>query len=303
VRYEVTHRTVYAYASDVSVSHHVARLMPRSLPAQRCFAHELSIEPNPSLVTHREDYYGNRTTFFTVTTSHRLLAVISRSQVELSPRATPSAAETPPWENVRDLFRGEQASSAAEVQEFIYPSALVRQLPSLAEYAAESFAPQRPALDAVLDLTGRMARDFKFDPTATTIATPLEQVIKNRRGVCQDFAHFQIGCLRAMGMPARYVSGYLETLPPPGKTKLTGADASHAWVQVFIPPTGWIDVDPTNNLLPSDRHVTVAWGRDFDDVSPIRGVIVGGGKHELSVAVDVMALKETTPAAVERLAG
>jgi transglutaminase-like putative cysteine protease len=149
-------------------------------------------------------------------------------------------------------------------------------------------------LAAVLDLTRRMFNDFKFDPKATTIATPLEQVIKDRRGVCQDFAHFQIGCFRALGLPARYVSGYLETRPPPGKPKLAGADASHAWVQVFIPPAGWVDVDPTNNLLPSDRHVTVAWGRDFDDVSPIRGVIVGGGKHALGVAVDVTPLHEST---------
>lgn len=294
MRYEIVHKTVYTYSSDVSVSHHVARLMPRSLPSQRCLGHELIADPDASLVTHRDDYYGNRATFFTVAGLHRKLVVTARSLVEAEPRAKPAAAETLPWENVRDLFTGDDPADP-EVQEFIFPSMLVPRLPELADYAARSFSRNRPVLEAVIHLTQRMFKDFKFDPKATTVATPLEIVIKNRRGVCQDFAHFQIGCFRALGLPARYVSGYLETLPPPGKSKLVGADASHAWVQVFIPGFGWLDVDPTNNLLPSDRHITVAWGRDFDDVSPIRGVIVGGGRHELTVAVDVTPLKEPAP--------
>jgi transglutaminase-like putative cysteine protease len=274
------------------VSHHVARLTPRPLLFQRRIAHELTVNPSPSLVTHRDDYFGNRTTFFTVAGSHRTLTVTSSSEVEILARPASATADLAPWEAVRDLFCGHKASSATEAQEFIFPSAFVPRLRALADYASESFAAQRPMLEAVSGLTRRIFNDFKFDPRATTIATPLEQVIKDRRGVCQDFAHFQIGCFRALGLPARYVSGYLETEPPPGKVKLAGADASHAWVQVFIPSTGWVDVDPTNNLLPSDRHVTVAWGRDFEDVSPIRGVIVGGGKHELSVAVDVTPLKD-----------
>lgn len=293
MRYEITHRTAYAYTSDVSVSHHVARLAPRALPFQRCFAHELTIDPRPSLVTQREDYYGNRATFFTVSGAHRSLVVTARSQVELLPRELPSAAGTPPWENVRDLFRRHDAAPGTNTQEFIFPSAMIPRLPELAEYAAESFVARRPLLEAVLDLTRRMSADFKFDPKATTVATPLEQVIKHRRGVCQDFAHFQTGCFRALGLPARYVSGYLETLPPPGRARLVGADASHAWVQIFIPGEGWLDVDPTNNLLPSVRHVTLAWGRDFSDVSPICGVIVGGGRHELRVSVDVKPVDET----------
>jgi transglutaminase-like putative cysteine protease len=186
---------------------------------------------------------------------------------------------------------GENNSAVApEMQEFVFPSSLIRRLPALGDYAAGSFVAGRPLLEAIMDLTRRIHGDLKFDPKATTVATPLEQVIRNGRGVCQDFAHFQIGCLRAIGLPARYVSGYLETLPPPGKPKLVGADASHAWVQAFVPPVGWIDIDPTNNLIASDRYITVARGRDFDDVSPIRGVIVGGGKHELSVGVDVTPL-------------
>ena len=293
MRYEITHRTAYAYTSDVSVSHHVARLAPRQLLFQHSSAHELTIEPSPALVTQREDYYGNRTTFFSVAGSHRTLVVTARSRVELSPRRIPIAADTPAWEEVRDLFRRHDAAPGTNTQEFIFPSALVPRLKELVDYANVSFVAGRPLLEAVVDLTARMFVDFKFDPKATTVATPLEQVIKHRRGVCQDFAHFQIGCFRALGLPARYVSGYLETLPPLGKPRLVGADASHAWVQVFIPGTGWVDVDPTNNLLPSDRHVTLAWGRDFHDVSPIRGVIVGSGQHELKVAVDVESLPGT----------
>jgi transglutaminase-like putative cysteine protease len=292
MHYEITHRTIYSYATDVSVSHHVARLTPRTTASQRCVAHELAIDPNPALVTHHDDYFGNRTAFFTVASAHRKLSVTSHSRVEVLPHEAPLAVNTPPWETVRDSFPGNGASMPPEIWEYVFTSSLVPRLPALADYAAESFVAGRPLLDAVLDLMARLHRDFKFDPKATTVATPLEQVIRNRRGVCQDFAHFQIGCLRALNLPARYVSGYMETMPPPGKPKLAGADASHAWVQVFVPGAGWVDVDPTNNLLPSDRHIITAWGRDFDDVSPIRGVIVGGGKHELSVGVDVIPLAE-----------
>jgi transglutaminase-like putative cysteine protease len=158
---------------------------------------------------------------------------------------------------------------------------------ALRRYAAASFPAGRPTLEALLDLTQRIYRDFTYDPRATTVSTPLNQVWRTRRGVCQDFAHFQIGCLRALGLPARYVSGYLVTKPPPGKPRLVGADASHAWVALYCPGVGWIDADPTNNVLPAEHHITVAYGRDFSDVSPVKGVILGGGHHTLSVAVDV----------------
>ncbi len=227
-----------------------------------------------------------------MTGSHRTLGVTSRSHVEVRPRSAPRAPDTPAWEQVRDLFRNDDSAVEMRVREFLYPSVLVPRLPELHHYAAESFPRGRPLLEAVLDLMQRMFSDFVFDPKATTVATTMGQVIKNRRGVCQDFAHFQIGCLRALGLPARYVSGYLETLPPPGKPKLLGSDASHAWVQLFVPDVGWVDLDPTNNLLPGDRHITVAVGRDFEDVSPIRGVIVSGGKHQLTVAVDVTPVTE-----------
>jgi len=165
---------------------------------------------------------------------------------------------------------------------------LIAGSPVLAEYTAPSFTKERPLLEAVADLTGRIHRDFTFDRTATTVATPLQTVFRTRRGVCQDFAHLEIACLRSLGLAARYVSGYLESVPPPDQPRLTGADASHAWVSVFCPPVGWVDVDPTNDVLADERHVTVAWGRDYGDVSPLRGVILGGGQHALHVGVSVV---------------
>jgi transglutaminase-like putative cysteine protease len=287
VLYDIIHRTTYSYASDVSISHHLARLEPRDSPGQRRVSHALEIEPAPSCISRRDDYFGNPSVFFNLTVSHRMLTVIARSCVELEPRLPPPPLDTAPWETVASLGR-EPGSESAAAREMIFPTALIPRHPALAGYASASFLPGRPALDAVLDLTRRIHEEFVFDPKATTVATPLEHVIKNRRGVCQDFAHFEIGCLRGLGLPARYVSGYIETLPPSGQERLAGADASHAWVQVFIPGNGWIGVDPTTNLLVGERHVSVAWGRDFNDVSPLRGVIVGGGRHVLNVGVDMV---------------
>ena len=286
MRYEVTHGTHYTYAHEVSVSHHVARLTPRALPRQQCLECELQVEPTPALAHRRDDYFGNLATFLTVEGPHSQLLITARSVVEVTSPSLPIPSETPAWEVVRGLCR-EGEEGAVEGSEFVFRSPLIPSRAEFADYANSSFVAGRPILESVVDLTARIFREFKFDPKATTVATPLEQVLKERRGVCQDFAHFQIACLRSLGLPARYVSGYLETLPPPGKPKLVGADASHAWVQAWCAGAGWIDVDPTNNVLPTDRHITVAWGRDFSDVSPIRGVIVGGGDHELKVAVDV----------------
>jgi len=287
VNYEIVHRTVYEYSSEVSVSQHVVHLTPRTLPGQQCLRHELTIDPVPALVTRRDDYFGNPTASFTMASAHRTLVVTARSEVAVHSRHWPAAGETPAWERAR-CNSNRPVSIPFDAQEYTFPSAFVPALPALETYARPSFPAGRPLLEAVIELTHRIHTDFTFDPKATTVATPLEQVIAQRRGVCQDFAHLQIGCLRALGVPARYVSGYLETVPPPGETKLVGSDASHAWVQVFVPDNGWIDVDPTNNVLPSDRHIVAAWGRDFDDVSPVRGVISGGGKHTLTVAVDVI---------------
>jgi transglutaminase-like putative cysteine protease len=285
MRYRITHESVYTYSSDVSVSHHVVRLTPRELPTQHGLAHQLTLEPGASTRSSRTDYFGNETSVFTVVGVHRRLKLTAISQVDLSPNPTP--VDGPSWEAARDSLAGATAWAEIAAQQFIYPSYHIPNLPASREYAAGSFRPGRSLLEAVVELSGRIHRDFKFDTRATTVATPLEQVWKNRRGVCQDFAHLHIACVRAFRLPARYVSGYLETLPPPGEQKLAGADASHAWVQVFVPPNGWVNIDPTNDLLPSQRHIVLAWGRDFDDVSPVRGVIVGGGKHTLTVGVDV----------------
>jgi transglutaminase-like putative cysteine protease len=221
------------------------------------------------------------------------LIVKSESTVAVTARLLPSPAETLAWETVRQSSRGQQMGHSLEASEFVFDSPLVRTTDDFAAYASPSFPKNRPILEAALDLTQRIYSDFKFDPKATTLATPLEEVFKNRRGVCQDFAQLEIACFRSLGLPARYVSGYLETDPPPGKPRFVGADASHAWISIYCHGLGWIDVDPTNNILPTTRHVAVAYGRDYDDVSPIRGVILGAGEHSLKVAVDVVALEES----------
>lgn len=286
--YDITHTTTYEYTDPVSVSHHILRLNPRELPHQRRLTTELCIEPLPAVSREHTDYFGNAVSYVTIQGAHRLLTIKSITRVERASPALPLPEETPAWETVRDFSRGAQIGSALEASEFLFDSPFIKCEAAFGEYAARSFAKGRPILEAVQDLASRIHADFKFDPQATTIATPLHEVFRKRRGVCQDFAQLQIACLRSLGLPARYVSGYLETDPPPGKPRLVGADASHAWISFFCTGIGWIDVDPTNNLLPAARHITVAWGRDFGDVSPVRGVILGSGTHVLKIAVDVL---------------
>ena len=286
VRYEVTHKTTYVYQHDVSVSHHIARLTPRTFTSQRCRDHDLRIVPLPAVQSRRTDYFGNTASFLTVEGAHRELTLEAHSLVDLYPTLVPAVQQ--PWESIRQLCLEPATWPAKEASEFIFSSVMIPSHRDYLEYARSSFPPDGPMLEGVLDLNRRIFSDFKFDPRATTVATPLQQVFKSRRGVCQDFAHLQIACFRALGLPARYVSGYLETKPPPGQPRLIGCDASHAWTQVWCGEFGWLDVDPTNNVLPNGRHITVARGRDYDDVSPVRGVILGGGEHELKVAVDVV---------------
>ena len=290
--YRITHTTTYDYADSVSLSHHLLRLAPRNLSHQRCLHHDIQINPQPSIAERHTDYFGNVVTFVTVEGAHKKLVVKSESDVTVTPPILPFAAETPAWETVRESSRGRQIGHSLEASEFVFDSPLVRAVDEFAAYAETSFPKGRPILEAALDLTKRIYTDFKFDPKATTLATPLEEVFKNRRGVCQDFAQLEIACFRSLGLPARYVSGYLETDPPPGKPRFVGADASHAWVSFYCHGIGWIDVDPTNNVIPGMRHIVVAYGRDYNDVSPIRGVILGSGEHTLKVSVDVLALEE-----------
>jgi len=288
--FEVTHTTVYRYASPVSVSHNLFRLTPRSLPSQHSLSHFLEVSPQPETTRLRKDYFGNEVMFATITDSHRELRIVAHSEVEVAPQPIPDPAETPRWESVGVICRNDHSQNVMEAAEFTFASPHIPASSLYAEYAGPSFTVRRRLLEAALDLTARIHRDFVFDPAATTVVTPLDEVLRLRRGVCQDFAHFEIACLRALGLPARYVSGYLETLPAPGQAKLMGVDASHAWISLFCPGIGWIDVDPTNNLIPSMQHITVAWGRDYGDVCPIRGVVSGGGEAPvLEVSVDVLA--------------
>jgi transglutaminase-like putative cysteine protease len=287
VQYEVVHTTEYDYSESVAVSHHLARLSPRVLPHQQRLHHDLQIEPAPAVMTTHTDYFGNAVTFFAMQGAHKRLTVRARSRVALQATSLPLPSDTPPWEAVAN-----RTALPLEALEFLFDSAIPASA-ELAAYARAAFPPGRPLLDAVLELTRRIHEEFTFDREATTIRTPLADVFRSRRGVCQDFARLEIGCLRSIGLPARYVSGYLETAPPEGRPRLLGADASHAWLAVYCPEAGWIHVDPTTNLLPSRRHITVAWGRDYSDVSPIHGVILGGGKHALRVNVDVVRLAES----------
>ncbi|EDY22053.1 transglutaminase domain protein [Chthoniobacter flavus Ellin428] len=290
--YDITHRTTYGYGSDVAVSHHLAHLRPRQLPAQQVDDFQLLVEPTSAVSAERVDYYGNTTTFFSIGSPHDCLTVTARSRVRVAAPASPAPSDTLAWQLVRDRCASDVLTPDSAVGEFRFESPNIARRSIFADYAALSFVQDRPLLEAIVDFNARIFQDFKFDPRATTVATPVDEVFKKRRGVCQDFAHLAIACLRSLGLPARYVSGYLETLPPPGKARLIGADASHAWYSVWCPDYGWIDADPTNNLLPGDRHITVAWGRDFSDVSPLRGIVVGGSGHSLGVSVDVARVAE-----------
>jgi transglutaminase-like putative cysteine protease len=291
MRYRVTHRTEYRYSEPVDSGHNEARLLPRPLDRQQVLASSLAVDPPASDQRERLDYFGNRVVAFSLDRPHRSLTVTSTSEVLVEPRVDGLdlfAGES--WEQVRGALRETTDPEGLMARDLSLASPLVPLGSELAGYAAPSFTAGRPLLDAVHDLMMRIHRDFRYDPEFTTLSTPLAEVLAHRRGVCQDFAHLAIGCLRTQGLAARYVSGYIETLPPPGKPRLVGADASHAWFSVFVPDCGWVDFDPTNNQLPESRHITVAWGRDYADVTPLKGVIFGGGQMRLSVAVDVVDL-------------
>jgi transglutaminase-like putative cysteine protease len=293
-RYRVTHTTMYEYAESVPVCQNQMHLAPRSTPAQACRNHRLVIRPRPTARRTRLDYFGNSTEFVSVDKAHKELRVTAVSEVDvhaLELAKQPSA----PWEAIRERLQSDRSPIWLDAYQFCFESPLVRGRDaalrkSLLEYAQPSFFAGRSILESAHDLTSRIHADFRYDSTTTSLYTPLEQVLQQRSGVCQDLAHIEIGCLRAMGLAARYVSGYLLTRPPPGKQKLIGADASHAWIAVFAGEVGWVDFDPTNDVSPGDEHITLAWGRDYSDVCPIEGVYVGGGASILSVQVDVQPL-------------
>jgi transglutaminase-like putative cysteine protease len=243
---------------------------------------------NPaSKLTQRMDYFGNQLSFFTVQEPHKKLVVEARSQVIIEKDKPLEPERSLPWEEIAAILPNAHDLQSLEAFQFTFDSPRIRPASQLTSYALQSFTPGRQFVAALLELTERIYRDFKFDSKATSVRTSTEEVFRKRRGVCQDFAHLQIACLRSLNLPARYVSGYLRTYPPPGRPRLVGADASHAWVSAYCPEIGWIDVDPTNNVVPSNNHVTLGWGRDYGDVSPLRGLILGGRDHTLKVNVDV----------------
>jgi len=241
----------------------------------------------PSTLTERVDYFGNTLSFFTVEEPHKVLIVEAKSKVKIDGQTSPAPGLSRPWEESAGSLAADRSEEGLAAYQFQFASPRVRLNKEFASYALESFTPARPMREALMELTARINADFRFDSKATTVRTPPEEVFKKRHGVCQDFAHVEIACLRSIKVAARYVSGYLRTHPPPGKPRMVGADASHAWISSYSRDEGWIDMDPTNNVAPTDGHVTLAWGRDYGDVSPLRGLILGGGRNALKVEVDI----------------
>jgi len=287
MRYHIKHITTYSGTERVSVGHNEARLKPRPCPGQTCVSHKLSISPKPSYLNHAEDYFGNPTSSFAFSQGYKELKVTSDSEMVVEERAPLDHDNSPAWDSIVSDLHKHTTLEYIDAYEFTFSSPQSDYFPELEAYARKSFPAGRPILLAVQELTKRIHEDFKYDPRATTVTTAVPEVFQLKRGVCQDFAHLQIAALRSLGLAARYVSGYLRTYPPPGKERLIGADASHAWLSVFCGSIGWVDVDPTNDAFASTDHIAIAWGRDYGDVPPLRGVFIGGGQHMLSVSVDV----------------
>lgn len=296
VTYHIQHDTEYDYHSPVTQSRQILRLTPRVLPWQTPVSHAIDVDPKPDHMDYLLDCFGNPLQYFTLMSDHRELSVRAHSVVNIGHRYLPAPAATPSCEAVVDHLRfmpdKRYLPYDFEATQFRFESNHIRLLPHIRDWALEVIKPDMPVLAALGALQERIYNEFIFDPQSTTISTPVVEVFKNRRGVCQDFAHFMISCLRAIGLSARYVSGYLLTHPPEGQPRLIGADASHAWVSVYIPGHGWIDSDPTNNLFPDQEHITLCWGRDFSDVSPIRGMMYGSSAHSLKTSVTVMPESE-----------
>ncbi len=286
--FDVRHKTVYRYSLPVSMSHHLLHLEPRETAHQRVGWFAIRIEPEPGFDDRSTDAFGNPTRTITMSQSHQELVIETESRVHLAPRELPDPLATPPWEEVAELRHAALDDPALDASRFAFASPFVEPDEALEAYARERFTAGRPILDAAIDLNRQIFEDFTFDAQATTIATPVAEVLAKRRGVCQDFSHLMLACLRSIGLAARYQSGYLLTRPSAGQTKLVGSDASHAWIALYVPRTGWVELDPTNNCLPMREHVTLGWGRDYSDVSPIAGIVYGGGLHDPEVAVDVI---------------
>lgn len=288
MNYQVTHTTEYEYHHAVSLCHNTAKLMLRNTEEQDCKKTTIRVTPQPDIINEYEDFFGNKVMYFAIQQEHKHLKVTVQSQVEktTNPNVKLNLYAHTSWEDAK-LQLMEPGIENFDARQYITETEITAATKEILQYALKSFTPGRSIFEAGKDLMQRIFQEFEFKAGFTTVSTPLNEVMQQRRGVCQDFAHLAIACIRAVGLPARYVSGYIETLPPKGKEKLVGVDASHAWFAVYIPHTGWVDFDPTNNILPAEQHLTIGWGRDYTDIAPLKGVILSSGQHHLKVSVDV----------------
>jgi transglutaminase-like putative cysteine protease len=292
VIYDIRHVTSYSYESPVSFARCSLRLEPKSGDGQQLISHAVEIRPRPAERTVRRDFFGTHTENVLIETAHRNLRIDSRSRVSVSRNAPGRTAASPAWERIRDVAFEATSLGPSSPVGYIFASPLVPVQRPVTAYASASFPPGSGIVAGAVDLMHRIRTEFRYDPKATVISTPLEEVFEKRHGVCQDFAHVMIAGLRGLGLPAAYVSGYLRTIPPPGKTRLQGADATHAWVSLWCgTEIGWVGFDPTNDILVENDHIVLAVGRDFSDVSPVDGIIVGSRRQKLAVAVDVLLVE------------
>jgi transglutaminase-like putative cysteine protease len=287
MKFEISHRTTYAYRAPVAQSHHLVHLKPRATSRQTVVHHSLLIDPAPVSNTEITDVFGNAAALLRLEDEHTEFIVHARSTVEIEQTPPPDVAKGSCWEDVASPIGRAGSLIDLDTRQFVCRSRHAPITRAIRDFGLVSFPPRRPVLAGAMDLTRRIFKEFAFDPKATDVSTPVARVLEIKRGVCQDFAHLAIASMRSVGIPARYVSGYLMTRPPPGRAKLKGADASHAWLSVWSPDLGWVDFDPTNGIVPTGEHITLAYGRDYDDISPISGVLLGGGDQTMSVSVDV----------------
>ena len=288
MRYKLRHQTLYTYVNAVHNYQSIICLQPQHSATQACHNFTLEIEPSPSKIYSRKDYFGNTQHYFSIHESHKILKVIASSDIEVFDKIT-QPISTITCDAARQQINTNQALKL-ELLQFQLPSQFINWDDEIKKFAQDCFTPNTPLFEATFNLSKKIFTEFEFKSGFTSVNTPLKTVLKERKGVCQDFSHLAIACLRSMGFAARYVSGYIETLPPKGKVKLQGSDASHAWISVYIPEMGWCEFDPTNNMIPQQRHIVTAYGRDFADVSPLKGIIFSSGEHKVKVEVDVIPL-------------
>jgi transglutaminase-like putative cysteine protease len=289
MKYTIQHKTSYAYLDPVSLCHNIARLVPRNTREQTCTNTHIRINPKPDRINEYEDFFGNKVIYFSIEKEHRELTVHVTSEVERKiPEGKIASSQT---DFANELSNsGNEKIEDLDIRQYLFETPMTIWDEKIRDYALRSFSPGKSVFEAARELTQRIFKDFEYKPGYTTISTPLTVVMEQRKGVCQDFAHLAIACIRSVGLPARYVSGYIETLSRDSGEKLIGVDASHAWFSIYLPERGWTDFDPTNNCLVSDQHITIGWGRDYADIAPLEGIILSSGSHELTVSVDVMRI-------------